>query len=263
MTDPYQVLGVSRDASNDEIKKAYRRLSRKYHPDANINNPNKEAAEAKFKEVQAAYNQIINEREHGTSGQSSAGYGGYGYGNSAGGQDFWGSFGGFGGYGSGYGGYGSQQQNQQNQYQDEDSLKFRAAANYINAGSYTEALHVLDSISNRNAQWYYLSALANARMGSNINAKEHARKAVELDPNNMQYRAAAQSAGIRWTVVSGYGTVIRDADHQCIRLVLQDFMSECGMRLFMSRCRMLWTGRILLPLKHCIPYGGMRGRLGR
>ena len=114
MTDPYQVLGVSRDASNDEIKKAYRRLSRKYHPDANINNPNKEAAEAKFKEVQAAYNQIINEREHGTSGQSSAGYGGYGYGNSAGGQDFWGSFGGFGGYGSGYGGYGSQQQNQQN-----------------------------------------------------------------------------------------------------------------------------------------------------
>ena len=167
MTDPYQVLGVSRDASNDEIKKAYRRLSRKYHPDANINNPNKEAAEAKFKEVQAAYNQIINEREHGTSGQSSAGYGGYG---------------------SGYGGYGSQQQNQQNQYQDEDSLKFRAAANYINAGSYTEALHVLDSISNRNAQWYYLSALANARMGSNINAKEHARKAVELDPNNMQYR---------------------------------------------------------------------------
>lgn len=160
MTDPYQVLGVSRDASNDEIKKAYRKLSRKYHPDANINNPNKEAAEAKFKEVQAAYNQIMNEREHGTSGQT------------------------YGGYGS----YGNQQQNQQGQYQDEGTLKFRAAANYINAGSYTEALHVLDSISNRNAQWYYLSALANARMGSNINAKEHARHAVEMEPNNVQYR---------------------------------------------------------------------------
>ena len=51
MRDPYQVLGVSRGASDDEIKKAYRTLSRKYHPDANVNNPNKEAAEERFKEV--------------------------------------------------------------------------------------------------------------------------------------------------------------------------------------------------------------------
>ena len=58
MTDPYQILGVSRDASDDEIKKAYRTLSRKYHPDANINNPNKDQAEAKFKEVQQAYQQM-------------------------------------------------------------------------------------------------------------------------------------------------------------------------------------------------------------
>ena len=250
MMDPYQVLGVPPNASDDEVKQAYRKLAKKYHPDAN---PGDKVAEQRMKEINAAYDQIIN-RHTDSHAQGDA------YGSGSGGYGGYGGFGGFGGYGSGYGGYGSQQQNQQGQYQDEDSLKFRAAANYINAGSYTEALHVLDSISNRNAQWYYLSALANARMGSNINAKEHARKAVELDPNNMQYRQLLSQLE---SGVSGYGTVIRDADHQCIRLVLQDFMSECGMRLFMSRCRMLWTGRILLPLKHFIPYGGMRGRLGR
>ena len=67
MFDPYSVLGVSRDASDEEIKKAYRKLSRKYHPDANINNPNKEQAEEKFKEVQQAYEQIMKEKEYGSS----------------------------------------------------------------------------------------------------------------------------------------------------------------------------------------------------
>lgn len=75
MFDPYSVLGVSRDASDEEIKKAYRRLSRKYHPDANINNPNKEQAEEKFKEVQQAYEQIMKEKEYGSS--YGGGYGGF------------------------------------------------------------------------------------------------------------------------------------------------------------------------------------------
>ena len=63
MTDPYSVLGVSRDATDEEIKKAYRTLSRKYHPDANINNPNKDKAEEMFKTIQQAYNQIMKEKQ--------------------------------------------------------------------------------------------------------------------------------------------------------------------------------------------------------
>ena len=76
MTDPYQVLGMTRSASDEEIKKAYRNLSRKYHPDANVNNPNKDQAEEMFKRVQQAYDQIMKERQQGTTG----GYSGYGYG---------------------------------------------------------------------------------------------------------------------------------------------------------------------------------------
>ena len=105
MLDPYSVLGVSRNATDEEIKKAYRKLSRKYHPDANINNPNKDQAEEKFKEVQQAYEQIMREREYGSSGGSSGGYGGYGYG--------------------GFCGFGGQQR--QSTYEDEESVRRRAA----------------------------------------------------------------------------------------------------------------------------------------
>lgn len=75
MKDPYEVLGVSRNASMDEIKKAYHQLSRKYHPDANVNNPLADLAAEKFKEIQEAYNTIVKERESGSSSYSGS-YGG-------------------------------------------------------------------------------------------------------------------------------------------------------------------------------------------
>ena len=193
MTDPYRVLGVSPDANNDEIKKAYRTLSRQYHPDANIGNPNKDAAEEKFKEVQAAYNQIMADRERGYSDQN---YGGYSqYGNRYSGQSGYGgqSFTG-GGYGYGYGNYGygfngGFGQNDRNAgFENEDELKFRAATNYLNSGSYAEALKVLESIDTKDGRWYYLSAIANARTGNNAIALEYARTACSLEPNNMMYR---------------------------------------------------------------------------
>ena len=70
--DPYKVLGLSPTASDEEVKKAYRKLSRKYHPDANINNPNKDQAEEKFKEIQAAYQMIMNKQK--TEGTTSGRY---------------------------------------------------------------------------------------------------------------------------------------------------------------------------------------------
>ena len=141
MRDPYQVLGVSRDASEDEIKKAYIKLSRKYHPDANINNPNIDQAEEKFKEIQQAYQQIMKERTGGSS-QSSSSYGpgssrgGYG-GNYSGGY----SGGGFGGFDDFFGG-GYRQNTQQ-----ESDTRLQAAANYIRNGYFREAMNVLNSVS--------------------------------------------------------------------------------------------------------------------
>jgi molecular chaperone DnaJ len=154
MIDPYRVLGVDRNASEEEIKKAYRKLSRMYHPDANINNPNKDQAEAKFKEVQQAYDQIVKEREQGYGGYGpnyGQGYSGYGYGQA--GQSY-GGYGPFGGFG-GFGGFG---QGSQQTYQDEDSLRLNAAANYINSRHFAEAMNVLNSISSRGARWHYLCA---------------------------------------------------------------------------------------------------------
>lgn len=70
--NPYDVLGVSPNASDDEIKRAYRDLTRKYHPDANVNNPLADLAEEKFKEVQEAYDTIMRERSSGSSGSGGA-----------------------------------------------------------------------------------------------------------------------------------------------------------------------------------------------
>ena len=173
MSDPYSILGVDRSASDDEIQKAYRKLSRQYHPDANIDNPHKEEAEAKFKEVQQAYRQIIDERERGyTAGGDS--YDGYG------------PFGGFGSFG-GFGGNGGQSADS-----TEEDIHLRAAANYIRSGHYKEALNVLDGIQVRGALWYFYSASANSALGNNVTALEQAREAVRLDPGNMQYQMLLQ-----------------------------------------------------------------------
>ena len=226
MADPYSILGVSRDATDEEIKKAYRQLSRKYHPDANINNPNKEQAEAKFKEVQQAYDQIMKEREYGSS-YGNSGYGGNTYGGS--------SYGGFGGYGNPFGGYGyGGAQGGSSAGESESDVHLRAAANYIRSGHYKAALNVLNNISDRSALWYYYSAVANAGVGNNVIALEHAREAVRLEPGNMQFQMFLRQleGGGGWyqerQTMYGYPTM--GGNNFCVKLCIANLICNlcCG-----------------------------------
>lgn len=211
MFDPYSILGVSRDASDEEIKKAYRKLSRKYHPDANINNPNKDQAEEKFKEIQQAYDQIMKEREYSSSGN-------YGYGGNTG-------YGGFGGFG----GYGGSQSN--SGYQDEEAIRRQAASNYVQSGHYQEAMNVLSSLKERNAQWYYLSAVANMGLGNNVNAMNHIREAVRLEPDNMQYRMMLQhmEGGGSWyqEQQNPFGGMPTAGNDLCMKCLMANLACSC------------------------------------
>ena len=164
--DPYKVLGVSPDASDEEIKQAYRRLAKQYHPDRN---PGDEAAARKMQQVNAAYEQIKNPEK------ARPGAGGYGYG----GYDP------FGGYGS-YGG--------QRTYAESsgDDAYQQAALNYLRFGRYREALNALENCAERNARWYYLSAIANDALGNQVTALEHIRRAVSMEPDNPEYLSALE-----------------------------------------------------------------------
>ena len=159
--DPYKVLGVSPGASDEEIKQAYRRLAKQYHPDRNPGDP---VAAKKMQEVNAAYEQIKNPDAYKRAGQSSygagQGYGGYGY--------------------DPFGGAWQQRRYTGDQYQ-------QAAEQYIRFGRYREALNALNSTTEKNARWYYLSALANDGLGNQVTALEHIKRAVSMEPDNMEY----------------------------------------------------------------------------
>ena len=190
--DPYKVLGVSPDASDEEIKRAYRRLAKKYHPDIN---PGDAEAARKMQEVNAAYEQIKNPEK----AQANPGYGGY--------------YDPFGGYGrqQGYSG-----QSSGDQYQ-------RAAEQYIRFRRYQEALNTLNSCTERNARWYYLSALANNGLGNQVIALEHIRRAVSMEPDNQEYIDALnqiEHGGAAYRRQAGNFTGFEMRSNPCMNLCL-------------------------------------------
>lgn len=160
MNDPYSVLGVKQNASDEEVKKAYRELARKYHPDNYQNNPLADLAEEKMKEINEAYDTINKMR----SGASS----GYGYGNQSGGA----------------GAYQRQQS-----YSSGGSLYHQVRQN-INMGNISQAEQMLNGISDRNGEWYFLMGSVAYRKGWLDEAQRNFQIACNYDPGNMEYRQA-------------------------------------------------------------------------
>ncbi len=221
-SDPYKVLGVSPNASDDEIQKAYRRLVKKYHPDVN---PGDENAEKKMREINAAYDQIRNIREGKASysGQNGNPYGNP-YGNAGnGGGGYYGGFSWEDIFGSGFGGYSQQQ---------EATTELTAARNYINAGHYREALNVLNSVdsSQRNARWYYFHALANYGIGNRIEAMSDAEQAVRMEPDNFEYKqllSRMKNGGAAYQQYGGGSPIVCGTSNICLDLCIANML--CGM----------------------------------
>jgi len=160
--NPYKVLGVSEDATQEEIRAAYLKLVKKYHPDKYTDNPLKELANEKLKEINEAYEMLTKKSQ-----STSANRGQYGYG------------GGYSGSGSAYSGPGA--------------ADFARARSFINQNNLQAAKQVLDGISVRNAEWYYLYGIVYLRQGWYDKAREYIAIAYQQEPGNAEYAAAYNS----------------------------------------------------------------------
>lgn len=198
MNDPYQILGVSQNASDEEIKRAYRELARKYHPDNYQNNPLADLAEEKMKEINEAYDIL-------TKSRGAGGYSGS----------------------SGYSG-GGQQYQQKNQ---EGASTFAQVRNLINQGATDQAEQLLMGTNLRNAEWYFLKGSCAYRRGWLDEALRNYQIAVRMEPNNMEYRQAfnmMQQGGQAYRP-AGYGAEGMDACDCCTTMMcLNCLCGGCG-----------------------------------
>lgn len=168
--DPYKVLGVSPDASDDEIKKVYRELVKKYHPDKYRDDPAMAPmAEEKIREINAAYDKIQDIRsgkttyDSGSYGQNNGYYNGGGSGN----------------YGYGFGNNAEQ--------------KYARVISFLQNGMIIQAYSSLMSFpeDQRDAEWYYLCGIINEQLGRYSSAYNCYRTAANMDPSNQAFRNKA------------------------------------------------------------------------
>ena len=201
MKDPYQVLGVSPSATDEEIKDAYRALVKKYHPDKFADSDLAELANEKMKEVNSAYDEIQKMRSGASQSRSgqSRGY----------------SYGGF------------------NPGSTSGSEFYTRIRQLINTGNIFEAEQMLLSTpsTSRNGEWYYLYACVMVKKGYYADAQRYFDMACDLEPNNMEYqnarnafRARSQSNGTYRTYQSSAGCCDVDC---CTSLICADCCCEC------------------------------------
>lgn len=174
MRDPYSVLGVSQNASEEEIKKAYRELARKYHPDNYQNNPLADLAEEKMKEINEAYDILIKQRSGGGS-RNSGSYGGY---------------------------------QQQQSYSSASGSTYARVRNLINSGDLGTAERLLYEVQQKDGEWYFLNGSIAYRKGWMDEAMQNYSMACQLEPGNMEYRqalAVMQRGGMGGYRPAGYG----------------------------------------------------------
>ena len=201
MANPYEVLGVSQNATDEQIKSAYKELARKYHPDNYANNPLSDLAEEKMKEINEAYDAIMAQRKNKTSGSYTKS----------------GSYSGFNANGG--------------------SGEFADIRNLIAQNRLEEAQELLDGvdISRRNAEWYFLNGSVLYKRGWYDDAYASFSNACNLDPTNLEYRQALnRMAGARRGQFNnaGYRTNYNNAGgcdccDVCITLWCADTCCEC------------------------------------
>jgi molecular chaperone DnaJ len=204
--DPYKVLGVSHDATKDEIKKAYRRKAKEYHPDLHPNDPD---TAKKMNEVNEAYDMLNHPEKYKQAEQrtSSSYQGAYrnpyenagwnGNGGEYRRQEYQGGFGTFGDFDFEdiFGFSGRSSEFVRPKQEPGDSQEISQAVDFINMKQFSYANSTLNGIvsSERNARWYYLSALTNHGLGNQVLAAEQINKALQMDPGTAEYQKVRQN----------------------------------------------------------------------